>query len=38
MISNTHTINETLNPKLPYNLLRDFAPITQVNVMPKCWW
>jgi tripartite-type tricarboxylate transporter receptor subunit TctC len=35
MISNTHTINETLNPKLPYNLLRDFAPITQVNIMPN---
>jgi tripartite-type tricarboxylate transporter receptor subunit TctC len=35
MISNTHTINETLNPKLPYNLLRDFTPITQVNVMPN---
>jgi len=35
MISNTHTINETLNPKLPYNLLRDFAPITQVNDMPN---
>ncbi len=35
MISNTHTINETLNTKLPYNLLRDFAPITQVNVMPN---
>jgi len=35
MISNTHTINETLNPKLPYNLLRDFSPITQVNVMPN---
>jgi len=34
-ISNTHTINETLNPKLPYNLLRDFAPITQINVMPN---
>lgn len=35
MISNTHTINETLNSKLPYNLLRDFTPITQVNVMPN---
>ena len=35
MISNTHTINETLNPRLPYNLLRDFAPVTQVNVMPN---
>ncbi|MBI2962054.1 MAG: tripartite tricarboxylate transporter substrate binding protein [Betaproteobacteria bacterium] len=35
MISNTHAINETLNPKLPYALLRDFVPITQVNVMPN---
>lgn len=35
MISNTHPINETLYPKLPYNLLRDFAPITQINIMPN---
>lgn len=35
MISNTHAINETLYPKLPYNVLRDFVPITQVNIMPN---
>jgi tripartite-type tricarboxylate transporter receptor subunit TctC len=35
VISNTHPINETLYPKLPYNLLRDFTAITQINVMPN---
>jgi tripartite-type tricarboxylate transporter receptor subunit TctC len=35
LISNTHPINETLYPKLPYNLLRDFTAITQINVMPN---
>jgi len=35
LISNTHPINETLYPKLPYNLLKDFAAITQINVMPN---
>jgi tripartite-type tricarboxylate transporter receptor subunit TctC len=35
MISNTHPINETLYQKLPYNLLRDFTAITQINVMPN---
>lgn len=31
MMSNTHTINETLIPKKPYDLMRDLAPITGVN-------
>ncbi len=31
MISNAVTINETLNPKRGYNLLRDFVPITQLS-------
>src|SRR5262245_4620004 len=31
MMSNTHTVNETLNPKRPYDLMRDLAPITGVN-------
>jgi tripartite-type tricarboxylate transporter receptor subunit TctC len=31
MMSNTQTVNETLIPGKPYNLLRDFAPITEVN-------
>jgi tripartite-type tricarboxylate transporter receptor subunit TctC len=35
VISNTHAINETLYPHLPYNLLRDFAPITEINSMPN---
>src|SRR5262245_13339592 len=31
MMSNTHTVNETLIPKKPYDLLRDLAPVTGVN-------
>ena len=31
MMSNTHTVNETLIPKKPYDLMRDLAPITGVS-------
>src|SRR5882672_9065100 len=31
MMSNTHTVNETLVPKKPFDLVRDFAPITPLN-------
>src|SRR5882672_62939 len=31
MMSNTHTVNETLVPKKPFDLMRDFAPITGVS-------
>jgi len=31
MMSNTHTVNETLIPKKPYDLMQDLAPITGVN-------
>ena len=31
MMSNTHTVNETLIPKKPFALMRDLAPITGVN-------
>jgi len=31
MMSNTHTVNETLLTKKPYNLMRDLAPINGVN-------
>ena len=31
MMSNTHTVNETLIPKKPYELMRDLAPINWVN-------
>jgi len=31
MMSNTHTVNESLIPKKPYELLRDFVPVAPVN-------
>ena len=31
MMSNTHTVNETLIPKKPFDLMRDLAPIGGVN-------
>ncbi len=31
VMSNTHTVNETLIPKKPYDLMRDLAPITGLN-------
>jgi tripartite-type tricarboxylate transporter receptor subunit TctC len=31
MMSNTHTVNETLIPNRPYQLLRDFVPVATIN-------
>ena len=31
VMSNTHTVNETLLPKKPYDLMRDLAPVTGIN-------
>jgi len=31
MMSNTHTVNESLLPKKPYALLRDLAPVSPIN-------
>jgi tripartite-type tricarboxylate transporter receptor subunit TctC len=31
MMSNTHTVNESLLPKKPFVLMRDFAPVAPVN-------
>jgi tripartite-type tricarboxylate transporter receptor subunit TctC len=31
MMSNTHTVNESLIPKKPFDLMRDFAPVAPVN-------
>lgn len=31
MMSNTHTVNESLIPKKPFQLMRDFAPVAPVN-------
>jgi tripartite-type tricarboxylate transporter receptor subunit TctC len=34
MISSSHSVNSTLYPKLPYDLVRDLAPITQATSQP----
>src|SRR5256884_1104989 len=31
MMSNTHTVNESLIPNKPFALLRDFAPVVPIN-------
>ena len=31
VMSNTHTVNESLIPNKPFNLMRDFAPIGPIN-------
>jgi tripartite-type tricarboxylate transporter receptor subunit TctC len=31
MMSNTHTVNETLIPKKPYDLMKDLQPVSGVN-------
>jgi tripartite-type tricarboxylate transporter receptor subunit TctC len=31
MMSNTHTVNESLMPQRPYQLMRDFVPVAPVN-------
>src|SRR5918994_1526098 len=31
VMSNTHTVNETLIPKKPFDLMKDLAPISGIN-------
>jgi len=31
LMSNTHTVNETLLPKKPFQLMRDFVPVAPIN-------
>ena len=31
IMSNTHTVNETLIPKKPFELMRDFVPVAPIN-------
>src|SRR5206468_12714506 len=31
MMSNTHTVNETLIPNRPFQLMRDFVPVAPIN-------
>jgi tripartite-type tricarboxylate transporter receptor subunit TctC len=35
MITTTFAINPSLYPKLPYDPLKDFAPVTQLNSQPN---
>ena len=35
MITTTFAINPSLSPKLPYDPLKDFAPVTQLNSQPN---
>jgi tripartite-type tricarboxylate transporter receptor subunit TctC len=35
MITTTFAINPSLYPKLPYDPLKDFAPVTQLNAQPN---
>ncbi len=34
LISTTHAVNQSLFPKLPYDSLRDFAPVTMIAATP----
>ena len=43
LMSNTHTVNESLIPNKPFELMRDFAPVAPINysdlvlvVHPRC--
>ena len=43
LMSNTHTVNESLIPSKPFQLMRDFAPISAINssdllmvAQPRC--
>lgn len=36
LISATHTVNPALHKNLPYSIVRDFAPISQVTAQPYC--
>jgi tripartite-type tricarboxylate transporter receptor subunit TctC len=37
LMSNTHSVNESLIPNKPYQLLRDFVPIAPINYPTWCW-
>ena len=38
LMSNTHTVNETLVPNKPYNLTRDFVASRRSTTRTWCWW
>jgi tripartite-type tricarboxylate transporter receptor subunit TctC len=38
LMSNTHTVNESLIPNKPYQLMRDFVPSHRSTTATWCWW
>ena len=36
LVTTTHTINRSLQKKLPYDLMRDFVGVTQLTAQPYC--
>ncbi len=38
LMSNTHTVNESLVPNKPYALLRDFVPVASIITRISCSW
>jgi len=36
LVTTTHTINRSLQKKLPYDLLKDFVGVTQLTAQPYC--
>ena len=37
LMSNTHTVNESLIPNKPFALMRDFVPVAPINYRTSCW-
>ena len=37
-VSSPHSVNPSLYAKLPYDTLRDFAPVSMAATRPMCWW
>ncbi len=34
----THAINPSLYKSMPYDAIKDFAPITRTAMVPNAWW
>jgi predicted acylesterase/phospholipase RssA len=37
LMSNTHTVNESLMPQKPFVLMRDFVGVAPINYSTSCW-
>jgi hypothetical protein len=34
----SHAINPTLYAKMPFDHLKDFAPVSMTGIFRTCWW